>query len=132
MLRNLNCAIYVISNFIFKRYLNNQQYPYLNLDIDAEQHQFSVAYEMYLKFQFSYYGKSTEPLLSRTAWFQKYRIIVIDCSHQNELLKTGPVEVRVEFELRENVPERTAAYCLLLHDKLFEYTPLSSLVTKIT
>jgi len=41
---------------------------------------------------------------------------VIDCSWQNESIKSGTVDVRLDFECKENVPANTTAYCLIIHD----------------
>ncbi len=43
---------------------------------------------------------------------------------------TGPVDVRIEFESSENFPTPTAAYCLILHDRIIEYQPISGMVKK--
>ena len=84
---------------------------------------------MYSRFQTAYYGKEAEPLLSKTE-FLNYAPLVIDCSKQNEHLKTGPVDVRLEFESQENFLAETTAYCLILHDRIVDYSPLSGDVNK--
>ena len=55
---------------------------------------------------------------------------MIDCSKQCELVKAGAIDVRLEFECLANIPAQTAAYCLIIHDKLVEYNALRSSVTK--
>ena len=80
---------------------------------------------------FSYYGKEPEPLLTKET-FKKYApIIVIDCSKQNEFLKQASVDVRLEFESSTNSPANTATYCLILHDRIVQYKPISGAVKKI-
>jgi len=83
---------------------------------------------MYSNFQQAYYGKRNEPLLSRFDYKLKAPLVVINCSHQNEVVKSGAVEVRLEWETAEAVPTNTAAYCLILHDRVVRYKPLSSVV----
>ena len=73
--------------------LNSQYYPYSNLNLNFDQNKFSLLYEMYANFQFSYYGKEPEPLLKKEN-FKKYApLIVIDCSIQNEFLEQASVDV---------------------------------------
>lgn len=109
-----------------KLYLNSQYYPYDNLRGDL-----SLMYNMYLRFQSSYWnGKTSQPLMSKST-FDKCPIIVIDCSKQNEILKSGPVDVRLEFEASTPFADNTTAYCLIIHDSLVKYKALSGIVTRM-
>ncbi|CAG9840710.1 unnamed protein product [Diabrotica balteata] len=72
-------------------------------------------------------GKS-EPCLTPTNFIQKAPIFVIDCSHQNEAVKGGAIDVRLELEASENFPGNTSVYCLIIHDRTVIYNPLSNLV----
>jgi hypothetical protein len=56
---------------------------------------------------------------------------VIDCSKRNALIKEGPVDIQLEIEVNKPFPPKTIAYCLLVHDCLFEYTPLTNTMHKI-
>ncbi len=114
-----------------KLFLNSQYYPYGNLNLNIEQNQYSILYDMYVNFQNAYYGKDAEPILTRDQFIKKIPLIVLDCSKQNESLKNAPVDVRLEIETRENFPENTSAYCLIIHDRIVEYNPLSGDVRKI-
>jgi len=75
---------------------------------------------MYANFQSAYYVKDPEPLLKRSEFIKKIPLIVIDCSKQNELLKNALVDVRLELESRNNFPANTAAYCLIIHDRIVQ------------
>ena len=109
-----------------KLYLNSQYYPYDNLNGSKE-----TLYEMYKGFQSSYYdGSEDEPVLDRSDYLLYAPIIVIDCSHQSDLLKTGSVDVRLEIESTQNFPPKTTAYCLLISDNLLVYLPLSGVIRK--
>ena len=114
-----------------KLYLNSQIFPYGNLNLDIEKNQFSLLYDMYANFAESYYGSKID-LMTKDNFIKKSPLIVIDCSKQNEFLKTGAVDVRLEFESKENFPQGTSAYCLILHDKIIEYRPISGIVHKLT
>ena len=58
-------------------------------------------------------------------------LIVIACSKQNESLKSGPVDIRSEFEVKQNFPALTAVYYLTLHDRVVEYKPIRGRVEKV-
>jgi hypothetical protein len=83
---------------------------------------------MFANFQYSYYGKENEPIFNPQEFKSTAPLVVIDCSNQHEGLQSGPVEVRIDFETSDNVPANTAAYCLILHDKMFSYNPLTKAV----
>lgn len=109
----------------FKLYLNNEQYPYENVKNDL-----GLMYDMYARFQSSYHNTSLQPICDFST-FTKNPIYVIDCSKQDENLKVGTVDVRLDFESKTNFPTNTTAYCLIIHDSLVEYSPLTGAVTRV-
>lgn len=118
-----------------KVYLNsNESYPYENLNVNFPNNQYAVLYDMYCRFQETYFhdrmSQDASPLLS----FQQYKsnapIVVIDCSRQNESVKKSVIDIQIEFQMRENIPGNTAAYCLIIHDNAITYNPYSSIVNK--
>lgn len=116
-----------------KVYLNSTYFPYENLNVNISNEKFALLYEQYVRFQQSYYGRRSEPLLSSHEFKEKAPLFVIDCSRQNDNLKTGPVvNVQVELESNVELPDHTSAYCLILNDCIFEYKPLSNIVKKIS
>lgn len=117
--------------FDVKAYLNSETYPYDGLNLQIEKEQYALLYDMYIKFQNSYYGRQFQPLLSREDFIANAPIVVIDCSRQNEAIKVGPVDIRLEFKTSVNIPTDTTAYCLLLHDRIVEYIPLTNEVKKL-
>lgn len=120
-----NSSLFDHCNFTnAKLFLNAQQYPYDNMQINFKDGQFATLYEMYSRFQSSYYNKTAEPLLNKSTFAQNAPIIVIDCLHQNDDLNIGSVDIRLEFETGENVPEGTTAYCVIIHDRFFTYNAL--------
>ena len=84
---------------------------------------------MYARFQESYYYKNPgEPCLTLSKFHDIAPLIVIDCSRQNDSLKTGSVDIRLEFETNQNIPANTSAYCIILHDRLVRYNPLTNVI----
>lgn len=110
----------------FKLFLNTEQYPYENVKGDL-----SLMYDMYAKFQTSYFNFRQEHPVCSFVKFKNNPIYVIDCSKQNDKLKVGPVDVRLEFEASTAFPAATTAYCLIIHDSLVEYSPLTGIVTRV-
>lgn len=109
-----------------KLYLNSEMFPYDNLNLNFKNNHWSTLYDMYADFQLSYYERESEPSLTPAEFKNIAPLFVIDCTHQNETLKTGAVDIRLEFETSENIAANTTAYCLILHDKLVKYNPFSS------
>lgn len=120
-----NCALSDV-----KLYLNSETYPYDNLNVDFGKNQFAILYQMYMQFHESYYGQIAEPQISWENFKNSAPITVIDCSRQNETLKSGPVDIRLQFKTLENIAANTTAYCILLHDRIVEYNPLTNQVIK--
>lgn len=115
-----------------KIHLNSNSYPYDDLNLNFENERFAIVYEMYLQFQKSYYNRGeSSSLLSCQDFKKKAPIFVFDVSRQNEGVTGGSIDIKIEFETSKNIPENTTAYCILIHDREIEYTPLSGLVRKI-
>ena len=115
-----------------KLFLNSQYYPYGDMNLDMNNNQFALLYEMFANFQASYYGKNIEPIVNMTNFRNQAPLIVFDCSRQNEMLKSAPVDVHLEFESREDFPKKTSALRLIIHDRIIEYKPGSGNVKKCT
>lgn len=115
-----------------KLYLNSKAYPYDDLNLDFDKNQYGVLYHLYTMFHSSFYsvGKTSLPLLSFQQFKDKAPITVIDCSRQSEILKSGPVDIRLEFESSNAFPPETTAFCLIIHDRVIEYNPLTSIVCR--
>ena len=111
--------------------LNSVVYPYENLNLNFDKKNFSILYNMYTLFQESYYGKEEgKPMLSLSSFETRAPIVVIDTSKQNNTGTASTVDVSVEIEALENL-EGVSAYCLLIHDRIIEYVPLSREVKKL-
>ncbi|XP_018395229.1 PREDICTED: uncharacterized protein LOC108773792 [Cyphomyrmex costatus] len=115
-----------------KLYLNSECCPYDDLNLDFTRNKWAILYDMYARFCKGYYGyKYLEPNLTVTDFLRNGPFVIIDCSRQNESVKSATVDVRMDFECKENVPANTTAYCLIIHDRVIEYNPLTNIVRKI-
>ncbi|KAK9754555.1 hypothetical protein QE152_g1126 [Popillia japonica] len=78
-------------------YLNSENYPYNKMNLSMSNKRYSIAYQMYKSFQESYYNRPAQPLLNFNQ-FQDVALYVIDCSKQNETLKSATVDIKLEME----------------------------------
>lgn len=113
-----------------KLHLNSDSFPYDDMNLQFVTNRYALLYKMYTDFQKSYYNGNSNPLLNTTDFLNNAPIVVIDCSHQNESIKTGSVDIKLEFKTTVQVANLTSAYCLLLHDRIIDYNPLTSEVKK--
>lgn len=110
-----------------KLYLNSEYYPYDNFNGET-----SILHEYYSIFQSSYYYNSeNSPMINRSNFLTYTPFCVIDCSKQNESLKTGSIDIRLDIETSTDIPEKTTIYCLIFYDTIMQYTPLSGTVRKV-
>jgi len=80
-----------------------------------------------------YYGyEYLEPSLTFTTFLRNGPFVIINYSRQNESIKSGTEDVWLDFECKENVPANTTAYCLIIHDRVIQYNPLTNVMRKIT
>uniref|UniRef100_A0A1B0G3T0 Double jelly roll-like domain-containing protein n=1 Tax=Glossina morsitans morsitans TaxID=37546 RepID=A0A1B0G3T0_GLOMM len=114
-----------------KVHLNSDSYPYDDLNLRFSRNQFALLYDMYSRFQQSYYLRDPYPLLKRNEFLTHTPLVVLDVTHQNESVKTGPIDIRIELKASSNIPANTSAYCLIIHDKIFEYVALTNEERKI-
>ena len=115
-----------------KVYLNSEMFPYESFRVDFPNNLTSIVYKAYTDFQKSYYARGqTQPLLSKKNFSHHGPIIVVDLSRQNDNVKASTVDLRLEFETEDSIPEHTAAYCLILHDQIISYNPFNVDVRKM-
>ena len=107
-------------------------FPYEDFHADFSDKLTAVLYKSYTDFQKSYYERDyCVPLLSKNVFESISPVIVVDLSRQNDNVKTSTVDMRIEFETTQAIPEKTAAYCLILHDQIMSYNPFNGDVRKL-
>ncbi|XP_031335952.1 uncharacterized protein LOC116165548 [Photinus pyralis] len=115
-----------------KLHLNSKSYPYEAMHLDFNANKYIIAYQNYLNFRRDYYSKDEhQDALFDYLYFKSCPIFVLDCSKQNESLKHSTVDVKLEMESMEAFEAGTVAYCLILHDALIQYNPLTGEVKKL-
>ncbi|XP_050546072.1 uncharacterized protein LOC126908204 [Daktulosphaira vitifoliae] len=116
-----------------KVYLNTQVYPYEDFRADYPNNLYSLFYNSYIKFQRTYYDRDwASPLLNHSKFKDIMPVAVIDMSRQDDDIKINSgLDLRLEFEFSNAVPEKTTAYCLVIHDQIITYNPFSGDVRKL-
>lgn len=115
-------------------FIGSECYPYVPLTADFSKNQTAVLYENFINFNKNYYHDRVDdssPTISREKFIDKYPIWVIDCSRQNEIVKSGSVDIRLDIDAKENFPANTNAYCLIISDSLVEYVPFTGIVRQV-
>lgn len=126
--KSKDCSIFEHLNIVNATvYLNEKAYPYSKWNLNIANNGYLLAYKNFCDFQNWYYKRTPQPALSYKE-FKKNPIFVINCSHQQDDVKSGTVDVKVELESSEPFPANTYAYILLLHDALVSYRPLTNVV----
>jgi len=91
-----------------KLYLNSEFYPYDDLNLDFDKRRTTILYDMNLRFHTSYYQiprERNKPSFQLNSFLRGFTLVIIDCSRQNESVKS--VDVRLQYEFKENVPANT-------------------------
>ena len=115
-----------------KAFINSVEYPYENFNESFDKNMYTMFYQGYADFQKHYYERTTaQPYLSREKYKEIGPFICIDCSRQNDDVKTSTIDLRLEIEAEKNFEVDTHAYCLIIHDRVIQYNPFSGEVRKI-
>lgn len=118
-----------------KLFVGTQVFPYTPLNVNFNKNQFSVLYENFVNFKSKYYhpqGDELRSFVTPTQFLKSFPIWVIDCSRQSETVKTGSVDIRLEIDASTNFPVSTHAFCLIISDTLFEYSPFTGIVRQVS
>lgn len=112
--------------------LNSKKFPFEELNLNFDNNEWSLAYEMLSQFQEFYYYRNpkreNQCCISRESFFKSYPFFVIDCSRQDESQKNGQVILNMEIKTNKKFPPQTTAYCLVLFDRHIVYNALDSTV----
>lgn len=116
-----------------KLHLNNERYPYDDMNLNFIENNFAELYHMFQNIQRTYYNDTSciNPWNVDLMGFLQRPVFAFDCTRSDESIKSGMVDVRVEIEASQNIPANTSAYCLIIHDNLVEYSPFTSMVHRV-
>lgn len=111
--------------------LNSEYWPNERMDLDFATSDFMQAFKNYTAFYQSYSGEARPSLLDYVA-FKTHTLFVIDCSRREESIKSSTVDIKVDIEAKVGFPDKTKAFCLIIHDCVMEYLPLSEIVRSLS
>lgn len=113
-------------------HLNSNVYPYHMYDLDISNAKLAELYESYIKIQSSYYnGEEPENQFGISLGeFQHGVLFAFDTSRSDESMQNGTVDIRLEMRAGANIPAKTSAYCLIIYENEFVYSPADGLVTR--
>lgn len=114
-----------------RAYLNSEAYPYEPIRCNFTENQFIEPYQHYCDFQKSFYGKASSTPLMNYLHFKNRCLFVIDCTKQNDSIKQTTIDLKLEFESSTEFPNNTRGYCIIIHDSLIEYKPLSETIRNV-
>lgn len=114
-----------------KLWLNNEPFPQEDLDQNFSTKNYGLFYHQYLSLLKAYTSmRDPSPVMTFTEYKYSTPLFVIDCSHQKDRPKHGAIDVRLDFEARNPFPDNTSAHCIIVHDTVYEYRPLTNVIRK--
>lgn len=108
-----------------KLFLNNDCFPYADLNADFTNSNYQETYMALLQIQEAYY-----PFVFALDGFLTRPLFVFDCSRTDESILNSTVDVRIEINARTNIPANTTAFCLMIHDNVITYSPFNAIVNR--
>lgn len=115
-------------------HLNSQCFPYESFNCNFATLNCQDAYFAFSRLLASYYSDRTSynPFSYSYGQFCLEPIFSFDCSRTDDSLIGGAVDIRLEINSSANIPANTAAYCVIIYENGFEYSPFSGIVVKST
>lgn len=101
-------------------------------DIDIKKAKYAELYQSYANIQPSYYNgvEGKNHLANNFADFQTDVMFAFDTSRSDETLKNGTIDIRLEIKASENFPTEVTAFCLIIYENEFTYSPADGLVER--
>lgn len=112
---------------------NNIYYPRERLNLKFAENKCGKIYQMFKAFKESYYSitnnnNDDDPTVDYNDFITKYPILVIDCSYQPAVIKESLINIKIIFNWRKAIPNKTIVHCVMIMDQKAVYNPLSNTV----
>lgn len=113
-------------------HINSQIYPYNMNEIDVGGAQYAELYHSNANIQSVYYNNAEpiNPFAPSYGQLQSCTLFAFNTSYADESLIDSAVDIKVEIKTRENIPANTAAYCLIISDNEYIYSPFDGLIVR--
>lgn len=110
--------------------LNGDYYPQEQSHLRFNDNDYGEAHVNYTKFH-KLYNNDTKAVPLDYADYKNKAIFVIDCSRRDESFKSSMVDVKLDIQSNTGFPSDTRCYCIIIHDNVLEYLPLSEVIRKL-
>lgn len=113
-------------------YMNSQIYPYNMNEIRIHAGRYCELYDIYARIHASYYNHTEPTNMFALSYigYQNSPIFAFDTSRADESIIDSSVDIRVEIKTSQNIPADTAAFCLIIYDSEFTYSPFDGIVVR--
>ena len=104
--------------------LNDLKYPTNDVVTNFTTNDYVELYDMFDEFKEQYYGFNSlvgGSQVNYPAFKSLFPIIVFDVRRQSEVLKTGAIDISLDFTFSNVAPANTRAYALILSDRLYKF-----------
>lgn len=132
-----NCAIFDHLNLQSAyAYLNSaEKYPATGFISDFELNHYTEHYKGTVDFKENYYNFNSligGSQINLSSFKTLFPIYVFDVRRQSEELKSGVVDMHLEFNFNAGVPAQTYAYAIIISDRFFKLTSDGKNLTMVT
>ena len=111
-------------------FLNSQQFPYENFEVNFDQDNYSVLYRAFLNFRKKYLNTDSASTINFNYYATHCPLVVFNTSHTDPVIKSTPIDIRLEFEFHSTVPKDTNICLLIIQDTVVNYQPLTGTVLR--
>ncbi|VDO13776.1 unnamed protein product [Brugia timori] len=116
-----------------KVFINSKYYPYDSQNVESWH--YDAFYQEICKFEHLYNSKnsfiSTAPFAVKDYFDSSFPIFLVNLSYRDISVKTGVSDLKVFFETTNNIPQNTVAYGMLIYETIYQYNPLSEMITQV-
>ncbi|XP_065217468.1 uncharacterized protein LOC135843482 [Planococcus citri] len=105
-------------------------YPKDRLNLKYAENKCGNIFEMFKAFPKSYYNRPEEdPVCDYITFLTDFPMIIIDCSHQPEVIKDSLINTKIHFNFRsDGFPDKGMVHLLMIMDCKAVYNPLNNQV----
>ena len=117
-----------------KLYLNSECYPYESVNTDFPGVNYQDLYYTFATIQSTYHNDQRAGTTYSYPYtsFANHPIFAFDCSRTDDSLVGGTVDIRLDITTSAAIPANTSAFCVIIYENEFEYSPFNSVVVKRT
>ena len=114
-----------------KLFINDEQYPYRDLNATWQGEQNPELFGMFQTFEPVYKNRYSQSAVTHETFWLKTPIIIFDCSKHPKPMLDSSLDLKLEWECTQDIPESASVYALLLYRVKYKYFPLSTRVREI-